>query len=130
MTDIQPLASGGTPEQALVTIGDVVVSRNWVVTPNGTAPISGMQFLLTDNSRTESRIPGWAIVLAVLGALFFLLGLLFLLVKETVTVGSIQVTVIGDRLTHTVVVPVSSQAAVVDVYNRVNYARQLVAAAA
>ena len=28
------------------------------------------------------RIPGWAIVLAIIGLLFFLLGLLFLLVKE------------------------------------------------
>jgi len=129
MTDIQPVASGGTPEQALVTIGDVVVSRSWVVTPNGTAPIKGAQFVLLDNSRTESKTPGWAIVLAVLGALFFLLGLLFLLVKETVTVGSVQVTVMGDRLTHTVVIPVSSPAAVADVYNRVNYARQLAASA-
>ncbi|MDH6181130.1 hypothetical protein M2152_001312 [Microbacteriaceae bacterium SG_E_30_P1] len=129
MTDIQPGAPLGGPEQVLVSFGDIVVSRSWVVTPGGNAPLRGAQFLLTDSSRTETRTPTWAIVLAILGAFFFLLGLFFLLVKETVTSGFVQVTVIGERLTHTVAIPVTHHAAVVDVYNRVNYARQLVAAA-
>jgi hypothetical protein len=130
MTDLQPAASSGAPEQTLVIVGDIVVSRSWVVTPSGAIPIRGTQFLLADFSRSENRIPPWAIVLAVLGALFTaLLSLLFLLAKETVTTGTVQVTVTNDRTTHTVAIPVNSHAAVVDIYNRVNYARQLVAAA-
>ena len=45
---------------------------------------------------TARRTPTWAIVLAVLGALFFLLGLLFLLVKENYTV-EMPVTVLAPR---------------------------------
>jgi hypothetical protein len=37
---------------------------------------------LESGTRIVRKTPTWAIVLAVLGALFFLLGLLFLLVKE------------------------------------------------
>ena len=39
---------------------------------------------IADTSYTTKKTPTWAIALAIVGALFFLLGLLFLLVKETV----------------------------------------------
>lgn len=76
-------------------------------------------------SRTTEEIPGWAIVLAVLGFLFFFLGLLFLLVKETKTVGWVQISVQGDRFYHQSQLPVSSMAQVADYNSRVNYARTL-----
>lgn len=53
-----------------------------------TAGASGYTVNQAGNSLilTRRRTPTWAVVLAVLGALFFLVGLLFLLVKETETI--------------------------------------------
>jgi hypothetical protein len=113
----------------LVTLGDITVSRSWLVTPGGNAPIAGATITVTDLSRTESRIPPWAIVLAVIGALFFLLGLLFLLVRETFTTGSLQVTVQNGSFFHATQIPVQSPATISDVHTRANYVRQLIAAA-
>ena len=113
----------------MTSIGDIAFSTHWLVTPVGTKPLRGTQILVTDFSRTESKIPGWAIVLAVLGALFFLLGLLFLLVKETVTTGSVQVMVHNDGLSHATQVFVRSPYEVAEIQQRANYARQLIAAA-
>lgn len=118
---------GGEP--TLATIGDISITQNFVVTPSGTAPIGQTHFTLTDLSRTTERIPAWAIVLAVVFFLFCLLGLLFLLVKETRTEGSVQVVVQGPRLVHTVQLPVWSPQQVFDYHARVNYARAVAAAA-
>jgi hypothetical protein len=70
----------------------------------------------------------WAIVCAIIGVFFFLLGLLFLLVKETTTRGAMQVTVLGPGFVHTTNIPVTSQAQVTDINARVNHARILAAA--
>ena len=126
MSEIVP---AGTPDPIMTSIGDIAFSTHWLVTPVGTKPLRGTQILVTDFSRTESKIPGWAIVLAVLGALFFLLGLLFLLVKETVTTGSVQVMVHNDGLSHATQVFVRSPYEVAEIQQRANYARQLIAAA-
>jgi hypothetical protein len=48
---------------------------------------------VTDSSYEVRKCPTWAIVLAIIGAFFFLLGLLFLLVKETQRVPRATVTV-------------------------------------
>jgi hypothetical protein len=97
------------PEQVLITIGDIHVTPHWVVTPSGTASLSGAQWFLVDQSRTERKIPTWAIVVAIVFALACLLGLLFLLVKEEVTVGYVQVSVRAGDLTHTTHIPVTSR---------------------
>ena len=123
------LVPAGAPDPIMTSIGDIAFSTHWLVTPVGTKPLRGTQILVTDFSRTESKIPGWAIVLAVLGALFFLLGLLFLLVKETVTTGSVQVMVHNDGLSHATQVFVRSPYEVAEIQQRANYARQLIAAA-
>ncbi|MEP6482090.1 MAG: hypothetical protein ABJA94_08805 [Rhodoglobus sp.] len=127
MTDLAQQNS--SPEQVLVVIGDINFSKSWLVTPIGNRPIAGTQIIVTDMTRTESKIPTWAIVLAVIGAFFFLLGLLFLLVKETVTTGVIQVAVQNGNLAYATQIPAYSPSAVQDVNGRVAYARQLVAAA-
>ncbi|QLQ16711.1 MAG: hypothetical protein HZY73_14820 [Micropruina sp.] len=44
---------------------------------------------------TTRVIPGWAVLFAILGFLFFLLGLLFLLVREERTTGFVQVQVVA-----------------------------------
>jgi hypothetical protein len=85
---------------------------------------------VVDNSTTRQAIPQWAIVCAVIGFLLCLIGLLFLLVKEERTEGSVLVTVQGDGLLHTSQIPVQNPLAVQDVLSRVAYARSLSSAAA
>ncbi|TXK19362.1 hypothetical protein [Homoserinibacter sp. GY 40078] len=129
MTTIEP-AGQGAVDQWLVQIGDVSVSRHWVGTPAGTVPLRGSAFAVTDLTRTETRTPTWAIVLAVIGALFFLLGLLFLLVRESYVSGQLNVSVQNGSLFHVTQIPVTSQTQIADIHARVNYARQLAALSA
>ena len=90
----------------VLTIGDIGVTRDSVVTPNGTAPLAGSQWIVVDRTTTSSEIPTWAIVMAVLFALACLLGLLFLLVKETRVSGSVEVSVRSGSLVHLTQLPV------------------------
>ena len=129
MSEIIPVPAPATPEATLVQIGDVVFSKSWVVTPVGARPIQGTQLFVTDLSRTESKIPTWAIVLAVILAFFFLLGLLFLLARETRTVGYLQVTVQNGDLVYATQIPAPNPYVAQDINGRVTYARQLIAAA-
>jgi len=124
-----PAPAPVTPEPTLVQIGDIVFSKSWVVTPIGARPIRGTQLIVTDLSRTESKIPTWAIVLAVVLAFFFLLGLLFLLVREQRTVGYLQVTVQNGDLVYATQIPAPTPYVAQDISGRVTYARQLIAAA-
>ncbi len=64
------LAPSPSHDPILLTIGDIGVSRHWVVTPNGTAHLAGSRWIARDMSRTESKIPTWAIVLAIIFAFF------------------------------------------------------------
>jgi hypothetical protein len=115
------------PEPFLVNIGDIHVSPHWVVTPSGTAPLAGAQWFFLDQSRTERKIPTWAIVLAIVFAFACLLGLLFLLVKEDATVGWVQVSVRAGGLTHITHVPVTSRMDVARVAQLVQQAQALTA---
>lgn len=114
-----------SPSPVLVTIGDIACTQDEVITPSGRAPIAGTTWTFTDMTRTDRTIPAWAIVLAVLFFLFCLLGLLFLLVKEERTTGSVQITVSAPGLLHVTQIPVAAPAAVMDFNARVNYARNL-----
>lgn len=115
------------PEPVLVSIGDIHCTRSDVITPVGTFPIAGSQWVVADHSSTTRTIPTWAIVMAVVGAFVVcLFSLFFLLVKEDRTQGFVQVTVIGpEGRSYTTSVPVQSFAAVQDTFNRVGYARNL-----
>jgi len=93
----------------LLTIGDIGVTSDTIVTPNGTAPLAGSQWIATDMTRTESKIPTWAIVMAIVFAIFCLLGLFFLLVKERVTTGYVDVGVRSGDLYHRTQIPVSNE---------------------
>jgi hypothetical protein len=103
----------------LLTIGDIGVTADAVVTPNGVGALAGSQWIVTDRSYTTSKIPSWAIVMAVIFALLCLLGLLFLLVKEEVTTGYAEVSVHTGDLVHMTQLPVSNP-------QHVMYYRQLV----
>jgi hypothetical protein len=109
----------------LVTVGDISVEQHRIVTPAGVLPTHGTNWSAMDMSRTEEKIPGWAIVLAIIFALACLLGLLFLLCKERTTTGFVQITVQNGNRTHNTHVGVSSPRDVADTLARVNFARTL-----
>jgi hypothetical protein len=109
----------------LLTVGDIGVTNDLVVTPNGQGPLRGSQWIVNDMSRTDTRIPPYAIVLAVVFALLCLLGLLFLLIKEPVTTGYVQVSVRTGSLTHMTQIPVSDPQQVMWIRQQVAQAQTL-----
>ena len=116
------------PAATLVTVGDIACTADRVLTPAGSAPLQRTVWIVSNATTTTEAIPTWAIVMTVLFVWFCLLGLLFLLVKERTTTGYVQVSVQGEGLYHATQIPVSSPTAVVDIDQRVNYIRGLVAA--
>ncbi len=117
------------PDMPQISIGDIGVSPQSVFLPSGSFPIGGTTWQIADYSRTEERIPAWAIVCAIVFFLFCLLGLLFLLVKERTTTGYVQVTVSGPGFAHTATVPAQSPQVAQMVTQQVNWARGLAARA-
>ncbi|MEU9982801.1 hypothetical protein [Streptomyces sp. NPDC050856] len=119
---VMPYGGGGAP---LVSIGDITVLSDSIVTPSGTMPLKGAVWNATDMSRTEEKIPTHAIVLAVVFAVFCLLGLLFLLMKEKTTTGFIQVTVTSGGRHHSTMIPATGPQTFPMVMGQLNYARSL-----
>jgi hypothetical protein len=122
-----PPGGATAADPPLVQIGDITVSSHWVVTPTGTRAVGETSWLVTDLSRSYRALPTWAVIAAIFTFWFFLLGLLFLLVKEDRTEGWIQVTVSAPGFSHTTSLPALSFHTVTDVHNRVNYARSIAA---
>ena len=120
-----PYHAGPAPEPYLVTIGDVGVTQHWVVTPRGSAPVTGSQWWLAERAAWVQQIPVWAVVLAVV---LFPIGLLFLLVKEPRYSSWLDVTVQSDGLVHTTAVAAQSFEAT-QLAARVDYVRRLAAGA-
>jgi hypothetical protein len=114
----------------LVAIGDISCTQDEVITPSGTGPIGELTWTFTNMSQTWRTIPTWAVVCAVVFAVFCLLGLLFLLAKEDKTQGWVQITVQAPGFVHTVQLPVYTPYQVTDYAARVEYARSLTTAAA
>lgn len=116
----------------LVQFGDIAVGREWLSTPAGVAPLKGTVISFVDRTVPVTKIPTWAVIVAIVGFfVIFLLSLLFLLVKETVPAGAIDVTVRNEETgsIHTTSLPIASIADRADLYARVGYAQQLAAAA-
>jgi hypothetical protein len=103
------------------------VTPDWIVTPNGNAPMGGSQWIVTDMTRTESRIPAWAIICAIIFALACLLGLFFLLVKEYETSGYVEVSVRSGNLYHKTQIPISYPAQVQQIRALVSQAQAIAA---
>jgi hypothetical protein len=123
-----PVAAGAAAasgEPILVQIGDISVTQTTVFTPSGSRSLNEVQWSVTDMTVTSQTIPTWAIVCAIVFALACLLGLLFLLVKETVTKGTLQVTVQGPGLVYTTQIPIATAQQFADINGRVDYARTL-----
>ncbi|MFE2923373.1 hypothetical protein [Streptomyces goshikiensis] len=115
---------GAVPGQGL-SIGDISIAGDQIITPSGTMPLRGAMWNATDLSRTEEKMPAHAIVLAIIFFLFCLLGLLFLLMKEKRTTGYIQVTVHSGGRHHSTMIPATDPNSYAWVMNQVNYARSL-----
>jgi hypothetical protein len=120
---------GGVTEPQLATIGDISISQHWVYTPTGPHPIRGSVWTMTDMSHWEEKISTAGIVLTIIFVWFCLLGLLFLLMKDRRMVGYIQVTVQGSGFHHSTMIPATGPHSAMGVYQMVNYARGLAAAA-
>ncbi|RNL80765.1 hypothetical protein [Halostreptopolyspora alba] len=131
--EYQPVPTSGQP---LTTIGDIAVFQHEVVTPAGRFPIKGSTWTVTDMSQYSENISTTGVVLAIVSVLLFiwacglgLLGLLFLLMKEHKYTGHVQVSVQGNGIYHSTMIPVHSAQAVPHVMQQVNYARSLAAMA-
>jgi hypothetical protein len=112
-----------------LTIGDIAITSDKVITPNGIGTLADSQWIFSDLSRTESKIPPVAVILAIVFALLCLIGLLFLLMKETTTTGYAEVSVHSGNLYHKVQIPVKSKADVDRIRELVNKAQSLAAQA-
>ncbi|WP_370414508.1 hypothetical protein [Streptomyces fradiae] len=131
----QPTLAGGLPVPAqqapmgggapLVSLGDITVVGDQIITPAGNMPLRGAVWNATDMSRTEEKMPTVAVVLAVIFFLFCLLGLLFLLMKEKKTTGFIQVTVTSNGRHHSTMIPATGPDSFNWVMGQLNYARSL-----
>ena len=90
------------PDAPLLTIGDIVVTKDWIYVPQGRFPLRGTTWTVQDATQVNEVIPTWAIIVAIVVALVTcLLGLLFLLVKEQQYTGFVSITVTGEGLYHT-----------------------------
>jgi hypothetical protein len=116
-------------DRLVVNVGDIAVSPEWVYLPGGQYPLRNSMWELTDQVQEVTEIPPYAIVLAVIFFAVFLLGLLFLLIKEYRVQGVVQVVAEGEGFVHVTQIPVASQQGINRVHHRVDYIRELAAAA-
>jgi hypothetical protein len=121
----------GVPQQpgpVIVQIAEISVTSTTIFTPTGDIPLAGSQWQVNDYWFAQQRIPKYAIVLAIVGfCVLTVLSLLFLLIKETVMQGTVQVTVTNGTRQYVARIPVTDQNAVTTINQQVNYVRTLAA---
>ena len=116
------------PGPVIVRVAEIAVTSTIVHTPTGDIPLAGSQWQVNDYWISQQRIPRWAIVAAIAGfCVLTVFSLLFLLVKETVMQGTVQVTVTNGTQQYVARFPVTDQSAVTAVNQQVNYVRTLAA---
>jgi len=121
-------AAPADPGPVIVQIAEISVTSTTVLTPTGNLPLAGSQWQVNDYWFSQQRIPKWAIVLAIVGfCVLTVFSLLFLLIKETVMQGTVQVTVTNGSLQYVARIPVTDQATVTGINQQVNYVRTLAA---
>jgi hypothetical protein len=114
----------------VLVIGDIgVTGDGQVVTPHGSGPLKGSQWLVQDRTVHTTGIPAYAIVLAIVFAPACLLGLLFLLIKEERVSGFIVVSVRTGELRHSTEIYTTSAQTYPEYYALVSHAQALAAAA-
>jgi hypothetical protein len=92
-----PMPSG---EPVLLTIGDMALTQNTLILPQGRFPLNGTVWTVQDSTLVSEGIPAAAIVLTIVFVWFCLLGLLFLLMKEKRYQGFVTITVTGPGVYH------------------------------
>ena len=135
--DVPPAATPSAPPVAgpavdvgpvIVQVGEIGVTSTVIHTPAGDIPLAGSNWQVHDYWHHEQRIPRWAIICAVAGfCVLTVFSLLFLLVKETIARGTVQVTVTNGTRQYVARIPVRDQAAVTAINQQVNYVRTLAA---
>ncbi|MFI1185548.1 hypothetical protein [Streptomyces californicus] len=120
-----PQGAPGQHGVPMLSIGDITVLSDAIVTPSGTMPLKGAVWTATDLSRTEEKIPTHAVVLAIVFGLLCLVGLLFLLMKEKRTTGFVQVTVTSGGRHHTTMIPATGPHTFPAIMAQLNQARSL-----
>ena len=129
--DASPAATTGVTAAdgpTVVQIGEIAVTSSVVHTPAGDLALAGSTWQVADFWQTEQKTPTWAIVLAIVGfCVVTVFSLLFLLVKQTVHRGTVQVTVTSGARQYVARIPVESQEQVQSVHEQVNYVRALAA---
>jgi len=128
LVPVEPVPAGVQPHagETLVHIGEIQVTATTVSTPTGSFPVAGSQWFVQDQWTSTDKTPTWAIIAAVLGfCILTIFSLFFLLVKQSATQGFVSVTVSNGPHSYTARFPVATQVQVMDVHNRVNYARSL-----
>lgn len=128
MTDLERVVADlpAPVEPILLQIGELSVTATTVHTPVGPIPLRGSQWTVHDQWVTEQKIPTWAIVMAIVG--FFCLtvfSLLFLLAKENIFRGHVQVSVTNGGQQYVAYIPVANHAQVHHVHHQVNYVRSI-----
>ncbi|HEX6967749.1 MAG TPA: hypothetical protein VF174_02825 [Micromonosporaceae bacterium] len=120
-----PLPVGGQ-QPVIAQIGEITVTAHTVHTPVGDLPLAGSTWQVADYWQTEQKTPTWAVVLAIVGfCCLTVFSLLFLLVKETVHHGTVQVTVTNGPRQYVARIRVTDQAQVHHINQQVNYVRSL-----
>jgi type VI protein secretion system component VasK len=112
----------------IVQIGELAVTSSVVHTPAGDIPLPGSTWQVADYWHTEQKIPRWAIVMSIVTfCVLTVFSLLFLLARETVHRGTVQVTVTNGTRQYVARLAVTDQAQVAEVHRQVNYVRSLAA---
>ena len=120
-------APGSAYPGVVVTVGDVLITPDSVLVPQGRFPLAGTTWTVRDATKLVATTPRYARVLAWSFA-FLLLPLLLLRIKERHYEGFVMVTVVGEGLYHTVRFPPGPESTA-HVAGLVNEARALAAAA-
>jgi hypothetical protein len=122
------MARPGGPEPVVARIGEISVTATAVRTPAGEIPLAGSTWHVADYWQSEQKTPTWAIVAAVVGfCVLTVFSLFFLLVKETIHRGTVQVAVGNGPRQYVARIPVTNQPQVQQIHQQVNYVRSLAA---
>ena len=126
--DPLPVPAPVGPGPVIVQVGEIGVTSTVVHTPAGDIPLAGSSWQVNDFWFSSQRIPRWAIICAIAGfCVLTVFSLLFLLVKETVAQGTVQVMVTNGTQQYVARIPVTDQSQVSYVHQQVNYVRSLAA---
>ncbi|WP_207929061.1 hypothetical protein [Actinomadura sp. 6K520] len=96
-------------EPVLLQIGDMALTSTHVILPHGQYPLHGATWTVHDSTQVTESISTAGIILTVVFVWFCLLGLLFLLMKETRYLGFVSISVTGPGFHHTAQFPPGPQ---------------------